>query len=49
MAMKKPKYGEHGTFLKMNNVQENFGRTPMLPHHDADHAKKLHPKHLHLI
>jgi hypothetical protein len=33
----------------MNNVQENFGRTPMLPHHDADQAQKLDKRHHHII
>jgi hypothetical protein len=42
-------HGEHGTFLKMHNVQENFGRTPMLPHHAADADKKLDKRHFHII
>jgi hypothetical protein len=46
---KKHEYGVHGTFLKMNNVKENFGRVPMLPHHDAEQAKKLDKKHHHII
>ena len=33
----------------MHNVEENFGRTPMLPHHDADMAKRLDKKHHHII
>ena len=49
MAKHHPKFGEHGTFLKMNHIEENFGRVPMLPHHAADGDKKLHPKHHHII
>jgi hypothetical protein len=41
-------FGVHGTFLKMENVQSNFG-TPHLPHHDSHESKKLHPKHYHII
>ena len=42
--------GEHGTFLNMNRVVDNFGgRIPMLPHHAAEDRKVLHPKHRSII
>jgi hypothetical protein len=47
--MAKHQYGEEGSFLKMKNVKESFGRTPMLPHHDAEQAKRLDKRHNHII
>jgi hypothetical protein len=44
---KSSKYGVHGTFLKMHNVESNFNRTPMLPHQEP--VVKIHPSHRHII
>jgi hypothetical protein len=37
----KHRHGEHGTFLKMNNVQKTFNRTPLMPHDAAAQRKVL--------